>query len=489
MVFTFLLFLALGNMGNAQSFCGTVTDEATIQRLKENIRNADLNVTRSGVTFVPITFHLIAEDDGTGRITEERVLENFCKLNADFAPYNMQFYIPNGFNYVDNSALYTASGSNSEVLSILVDNTMNVLIGNTTGDGGCFGVLGFYSPSQDIIFMTSCTVNSSSFALSHEVGHFFSLPHTFLGWENTNYNVGEPAPPTINWANVENVARSGPDANCNNSGDFFCGTNPDYNFGLTWNGEMCNYTANALDPLGVPVDPDEDNFMGYFFDCDSHQFSNDQVATIFADYANRTFINGNPGGDISSDAILQSPVNTTVNFNSVEFHWAPVVNATEYIIEVNRTPFFNATFIVDYAVVNATNFTSNQLADNQTYYWRVKPQNNYDFCQDFSEGATFMTGMVTNVENPGLVESFLVYPNPTSGYAEISLDIHLNDYFEGEVFISDIHGKQVYLQKLMLNAGFNAHKLPVTNLPEGIYIVAVRGVNDVYYQSLIVTNK
>ncbi|MEM7102690.1 MAG: zinc-dependent metalloprotease [Bacteroidota bacterium] len=472
--------------------CGTMPNANEVERLRANILNSDVELHKSGgVIFVPVTFHLVAETNGSGRIDEEPVLDNLCKLNTDYAPYGMQFFKHGEFNLINNSGIYASTASPFVIALNKVPNTINVFIGNTTGGGGCFGVLGFYSPSSDYIFMTSCTVNGSSFALSHEVGHFFSLQHTFFGWEDTDYTPGQNAPFLVSYIgqswDVEKAARTGPDANCDDSADLFCDTPPDYNFGLGWPGPVCNYTANALDPLGVPVDPMEENFMGYFFGCASYAFSPGQEAAVFADHASRTFLTGNPGGDITSEANLLSPINTTVLFNSVNFSWSSVTNATEYQIEVNRTPTFIPNFIVDFATVSTNSYTSTALLDNQTYYWRVRPINNYDTCMDFNDGESFMTGTPTSVnEIPG-VNGFNVYPNPAERESSVNIDLNIETGISAEIKVYSLSGQVINAASHDFQSGSNSYQLSTASLQMGMYIISIQAEEGVIYKKLLIS--
>ncbi len=93
-------------------------------------------------------------------------------------------------------------------------NALNVFTNGSAGGG----VAGYYSRRGDYVFILNSYANGGSTTITHELGHFFTLPHTFYGWEGTNaralYN-SVPAPDSIldshgEKKEVEFVARTGP---------------------------------------------------------------------------------------------------------------------------------------------------------------------------------------------------------------------------------------------------------------------------------------
>lgn len=464
--------------------CGTNSQAEDIQRLLRNKQFVkEFGIEKDGLTtLIPLKLHLVGRNDGSGRISELDALEGICKLNEDFAPLDMRFYLYEGFNYIDNSTLYDLQYPNVPfIVQILYqqqkeDNAVNIFIGNGLSSGNS----GYYTYGQDIIYMDRTYVNDRDGILAHEMGHFFSLLHTFYGWENTEYDPDSPTPETViyngNTYNVEYVDRS---VNCENSGDFFCGTPADYI--LNWGGG-CNYTGGAVDPDGVLIDPDEANHMAYysFANCAEYHFSEDQMEAIMGDYLSRpalTIPTPPAEEDITEVAALNSPIEGAFveNFDNVEFTWAAVPNATHYLIQVSPISIFS--IIDDYAIITDTSYVSTILRSGRdNYYWRVWAFSDYDFCNfNFSETGLFATGeLSTTVEEISTDLDANLFPNPTSSKA-FSIDINLEEASELQVEIMDLHGKLVLpsiTQQLL--AGNN--RIPVTaNLPSGIYLVQLRG--------------
>lgn len=465
--------------------CG-VTSSVDVERLTANLEAAQTLEARSGVQYLPVTMTLIANDDGSGLITENAALDGFCRLNQNFEDLGIQFYLRNGFRYVYDSNFYPINGQgNQNPSSLKIPNTINIFVSEifTEGSVGCSGVLGFYSPPNDYIAIEKCILNGESFALSHEMGHFFSLNHTFLGWENEEYNANEPTPQFINGIRVEYADGS----NCSIAADRICDTPPDYNFGFGASG--CNYTGNAVDPAGNAVEPDETNFMGYFFNCSEYNFSPIQQDVIHADIASRFFVNDSPNtAAINDEATLSYPINgeTTPN-NNVTLSWSTVTGATDYLVEINRFANFSPSFAVESAVVSTNSFTATDLLPNANYYWRVRPFNETHTCTDYTS-AFFKTGELVDVVEIEGIESLRLYPNPSSDAAHVLLEINTKTTFDAQVQLYDTQGKMIRQFTHQFNAGANSAKINTENLSQGTYILAVHSDNGVAYQRLLITN-
>ena len=67
-------------------------------------------VQRGVQKYIPVTFHLVAQPQVTGRVTEENVLLQVASINASYADQEAKFYIDR-FNYFDNDAVYNTPAS------------------------------------------------------------------------------------------------------------------------------------------------------------------------------------------------------------------------------------------------------------------------------------------------------------------------------------------------------------------------------------------
>ena len=499
---TVLFFLVFHSYFSAQinphGQCGYLAPHSEVDRLLKNKALIQANGNPEGNTnYIPIQFHIVGTNGGTGYIKLEEVFEGLCKLNEDFADTNLQFYFNGNFNYINMSAMYdlefpqVPSSVNAEYANNAVDDAIDIFIGNGLSSGNS----GYYTSGLDIIYMDKTYINSVDNILAHEMGHYFSLMHPFFGWENTEYDPDNPTPTTVIYFgqtyNVEYVDRA---INCEDSGDYLCGTPADYIW--DWDGG-CNYTGGAVDPDSVLIDPDEANFMGYysFSGCLDYFFSDDQKDVMSMDYQNRPEIN-----QISPPNLV--PINeTTTNvtppidslieiYSNVELEWEPVPNATHYLLQVSRLSSFF--FMEEEVLLTGTNFTATNLAKNKDYYWRVYAMNHAATCTlTASEKFTFSTGdaepvSIKNIDIEKLEIS--ISPNPTSKNSSainVWLEKSLQDV---QLEIFDINGKMIFEKNIeQLNSGWSSLLIEnEVNFQNGVYLITFKNQDILQTEKLVV---
>ncbi len=279
---SFLVLVLLSSFAlTAQDFhrCGvTLEDDAFIKlRLRKN-KEAIANTieNRGGVLYVPVKFHLGANTDGTGRIDETALFRQLCRLNEDFAPANMVFYLTEN-NYLNHSGVFTApylgSSHNTMVAqkNLHGQNVLNiftVLTADNPNDSSAGTVLAYYNPTGDYIVIRNDELTAANQNLSHEIGHFFSLSHPFVGWECGPYDPtrdGNPltitsVPVDCGWGSlIEKV-----NGNCNTAADEICDTPPDYLFAFSSLNTGCGLNTQVLDIDGNEILTLANNYMSYF---------------------------------------------------------------------------------------------------------------------------------------------------------------------------------------------------------------------------------
>ena len=278
-----LLLLGFNTTIQAQSTqyraqCGlsAAEGEAIKNRMLDNRRQrADLLATfergrgNDSTVYVPIQFHIVRATDGSGGETVKDVLDNLCKLNEDYLHLNVEFYLAGPIRYINQDLLYEGSlvnGVDDYYMGLYkVDGVVNIFIGNNIDNGSAGGTtLGYYTPALDVMYAIRASVNRTATTLTHELGHFFSLPHTFNGWENLQYGTvmanttGRTPSVTTAGVPVEVIIRSGGQENCQIAGDAFCDTDPNYLFGFygsTYN-NGCDFAGTATDPNGWMFRPE-----------------------------------------------------------------------------------------------------------------------------------------------------------------------------------------------------------------------------------------
>lgn len=507
-ILTFLtIALFTTTFGYAQEIinpCGTVGElkDMVEARALQNLSTlAEEPLEFRDVQYIPIRFHLVGKSDGAGRVTEQRVLDQLCILNQDYAPMDIQFYLKGNdfFNYINNTTVYDnhANAINTFMTFQRDNGAINVYIVNDAtppGDQSLGTTLGYYYPivGKDWVVVRKDEVGDLKSTLPHEIGHFFSLLHPHNGWDATPWStqIGNPAP-SISPGQVPTERADG--SNCETAGDYLCDTPADYN-GFGWGD--CDYQGGAQDPTGVEIDPEERLFMGYYLNCnrDEYFFSDMQQDMVLTDLASgqRNYIRPpyTPSPEVTEAAAPQEPSEgeITPSFGNVYFEWSEVPNATGYLLEVAR----NSTFtITPHRVV--TSNTSVNISDiftaDRKYYWRVRPFNDLYSCVDFSEPVSFTTGTVQTAANElEMVNSWSVNPNPVATEAQVNVQVNAATAFEGNVTLHSINGALVQEvgQKNFI-AGENNFLLATNRLNSGVYFISIQTDGGRINKRLIVT--
>ena len=520
-----LIFTPLSIKTKAQtprtSVCGlTPQDARTIYNDMIELRQRHpIVASNRAVAYVPVWFHLVAKNDGTGRVSMIKVLEMLCEWNRLYSAngVELQFYIK-GINNINSTTLYdgarTFAGENLTRSSKKNDG-INVFIVNSADDPSQPNstILGYYLNSgtgvpyeADWLVMIKQQVSTlGAVTIAHEIGHFFSLPHTFFGWESCPFqptSTAPCAPATVSCFDgstytVENAARTGAIANCATAADGFCDTPPDYNLGYGYAG--CSYIGLACDPKGIKIDPDEKNIMGYFVGCES-TFSPLQKTAMKNNYINqaqRAYIRaGNLTPSASAFTLaaptLLAPIGgvQTKNFNNFTLSWQSVLNATAYVVEISKSATFfdSRTFI---ATSNALNINASMALgyftlSNITYYWRVKPYNNFAACGTISAAQTFKSGTLNPTNEMGGISSFDVSPTPLSKNAVLSLNLTTETTFDAQIKLYNVSGKLMKTEKRTFEAGFSSQTMSVSDLNSGLYILTIESEKGVLNKKIVI---
>jgi len=274
-----VLFLGLGSSNaEAQSIhnhamCGVGLNEGQAikdrmldnrRRKAELLQQFESSRGNDSTVWVPVQFHIVNKSDGTGGESVNDILANLCRLNADYKHINVEFYLAGPIRVINQDLLYTNTiGDEMGTFFMTLyrrPGMVNIYIGNQVIGGIAGGtVAGYYTSGIDVIYAIKGSVHGNGTTLTHELGHFFSLPHTFFGWENSQYGpvvdntTGRTPTVTPNGWPVENIIRSGGTENCQIAADAFCDTDANYYFGFfgnTYNNGGCTYAATAHDPTG-----------------------------------------------------------------------------------------------------------------------------------------------------------------------------------------------------------------------------------------------
>ena len=506
------LMRGIGQVGES---CGTSVEDLKLIR-EQLVKNktflaSHVLETRGSVYYVPVTFHLVAAADGSGRALESDILDMLCQVNATYntnfqkVGQVIQFYIKS-IQYINNNDLYN-SAKGSKASTVMLNNkatdALNLYVVNSMGVGS-EGVLAYYTAGDGnygydwVVITIPQATGATAATAAHEFGHFFSLLHTFSGWEQGGYSPGTCAAATTPLGNTtELVSRDATAGNCNIAGDMLCDTPPDYNFGFGNTG--CTYTQNALDPKCVKVSPDILNLMGYFIGCES-TFSTQQKQAMLADYTSNSYRNyikqGSPPDltEITAVPNLTQPVNAAVNAYSdlVTFNWSAVKGASYYLLEYSKYQSFIVAqhlFVTNKNTMTVSNRTQpGSFLASSKYYWRVRPFSPYKSCTSWSAVNNFTTGTLSGLEEVAGLSSFEVYPNPVGKSHEIHCLVQSSEAIKGTIQLFSMTGQVVHEQAVEFSAGVSSSFINTEALSVGIYILTLKSGVGIVSRKIIISD-
>lgn len=240
------LFLATFSLSAQVKKTGTVPVKQN--SVKTNQKNNQPVPTMQAGSTAPIqclnkrlslAIHIVTDSLNMPNITQADITTGLATLNADFAPICLSFFICKQdtiYNY--KYYQFDQVKETPEVHNLYeVHNMINVYI---VGSIVPAPEAGFASMGADYMVLThSCVLDGKCW--SHEMGHFFSLPHTF------DTSVG---------AELVN------ESNCATAGDLICDTPADINPAPVSN-SGCQWTGTNVDANGDFYTPIIGNIMSY----------------------------------------------------------------------------------------------------------------------------------------------------------------------------------------------------------------------------------
>ncbi len=244
-LFVFLtLFLALTDL-QAQK-CGTIVTEEQMEFIISIEEKGRYSTERTKAVDirVPIQFHFVTRDDGSGGLSSAEAINILNRLNGYYSRADMEFFFFNDVNLIRQTEDYDWDGSEGNVAaSNDIRGVINVYFFNSIVTNGT-PLCGYtrFPPSSDRVFVTySCVTGGTT--LEHELGHYFTLFHTHG---------------TTNTGTTDELVNG---SNCSNAGDRLCDTPADPN--LSGKVSNCVYVGNDTDANGDIYNPQVENIMSY----------------------------------------------------------------------------------------------------------------------------------------------------------------------------------------------------------------------------------
>lgn len=365
--------------------------KAWVQQNAANYRNV-----KSGTIYMPIKAHIVGRDNGTGYYSLATLLQVICELNTRYQPVGFYFYLDPTIDYINNSLFYEDGSSQDAYTSMGTNNVADEI--NMYFVQASPGLCGYYAPWLDCVCIIGSCGQPGGTTITHELGHFFSLPHTFNGWEGGNI----PGPGQLELVNG---------SNCSTSGDYFCDTPADY-LSDRWN---CPYIGSKTDPNGTPYNPDPTFYMSYASDVCTNRFSNLQIGAMQANANTRvTLINQ---GTPNLSSVTQVPTNCTpsnfdfnLNPSFTKLHWSKPLNADYSLLQIAS---FGGGAILKEVITIDSIFNLTGLTANTPFQWRVRGFNAGNTCNNttlFSSWNTFSTGdfstSTTSIDQTSAIYAF-----------------------------------------------------------------------------------
>ena len=497
---TFLMFCLTPAL-QAQFFCGMSATDCNMvkeQMLKNREEMRDFSHDRNAVTYVPVRFFLVADSDGSGRGTESSCMTALCNLNLNYAELEIHFYLKE-FKYLDNGDIYDDPMDSGfwDIWDAMEYNAINVFVVQEPGGGAA----AYYQPPASGPSRRDWVVCAKQYmgdarVLTHEFGHFLSLPHPFNGWEppsppdnESGWNLTAHGNPVNQfWApdgstQVELVNGS----NCTVAGDAICDTPADYMFPSG----NCTYNDGVMDKNDELLEPQLENYMNYHFGCDNYFFTEGQkdeiINSLFSSSRNYIRPNYDPNtAEITDDINVIAPEhNEDLTYHqNVYLHWEAVEGADSYILDI----FSGVLTIREVVHTNYRKFT-NELPANKTFLWKVLPYNEGYPCSNFSSTFKFRTGEgVNNTDEIDEVSEFQVIPNPVYAGSNINVSVTSSTNFEATVSLVSMTGQVIStFENYEFKTGNASLEIETNDLSAGVYFVNIQSENGVLNKKIILS--
>ena len=422
--------------------------------------------TTAGTDTVPLTIHIVGTTTptaaGYGFYPLATLWKMLCNTNQRYQSAGIHFQVKWPIRYIKNSSYYQHSAYDGYDMMQQhnVANTINVYFVEEPA-----GACGYFSPGADGLAIAKSCGSTTSTTLTHELGHFLGLPHTFSGWESGNMP-----------SNPEKVTR-GAGANCSSAGDGFCDTEADYQS----NRWQCPYAGNMTDVNGDSYRPDSSMYMGYAGDACMSRFSAMQIAYMqnrLATHPNRTPL---LAYNAQAYQALDTPVMTypvdSMYANDRAIRWQAVPGADYYHVQVNRLPIEQ--LMLDTVVSGTSLLTSYAVLNYNRYRVRITPLASSNVCADkireriyhYSPNATATSLGGTAAADASTVA---VFPNPAGAQG---WTVAMGSVPRGTVTVTLVAPSGAVVRSLRtehIGGAFNT-RLDAQGLVNGLYFIRVQG--------------
>jgi len=479
--------------------CGT--ENFRSDWLKKFQNNIEQYTDKSGETiYIPLSVAIVGTDVGTGFFSESTVLEALCTLSEDFEETDMIFYLKE-IRWIEDSDFFEHETVIDGAYKMFEYNDELALNCYILGDpaGNC----GYNLPYAGIALATGCT-SPTDHTWAHEIGHAFSLPHPFLGWEGgvsydgtAGHNFNDPAPEyvlydytsfkdsliqdtlIVDTAFVELMDRS----NCAFAADGFCDTEADY-LAQRWacDSDGMSFTEQT-DPTGIKFNSDASLFMSYGFDACANRFTADQSLAMYnnaIEEKTELTLDINPSISIPADEefVLNPPIDSELDGLEIGFSWDPIENADFYLLQAGLGETLNLVYFD--TIVTSSEALVSDLPTNFDLFWKVTAFNSTEFCAAMSsEIIAFEPTDVSSLSEDVNLAQISIVPNLFSGNASMKIMADGLSFKSFKIYSSEggvmDYGIIGEAQTIELNE----------SLPAGLYFLQISDGNNQYLERIM----
>lgn len=479
--------LALADMATAQlPFCGTRTSDQ--QHMLDAVQfQAGRGRKDQGTVYIPLKVHSVTNDGSTSHYSAWALFESLCTLNADFLPSGIQFFLEEDIHYIANTSWNHHPEYEKGEEMMLQNNVPGMVNCYIVSDpaGNC----GYFTYAGDAVALNKSCLGVRSHTWAHELGHFFSLPHTFYGWEGVDYSNGKKTSEYQSRVStqIENKER----ILCRHQADRFCDTYPDY-ISNRWTCSPDGFSQIIMRDLhDSTFRADGSLFMSYSGDLCMNRFSADQMDAMHQSIEGPRFDLQRP--DILPRSLGADSLNLiypgegqTVGGKKLQLTWEKVAGASYYVLQISRTNNFSVVIKNHLLRTNAALIDS--LTPGKDYWWRVRAYNEFVFCGIESSVGTFTTeSLPVSVWDQGEPHrTLIISPNPvvSGSYVQVMTadrqygngpaELHdlqgnvfakLNPIWQGEICYLQIppEAKGMFILRLITSSGPSQTKLIINN--------------------------
>jgi hypothetical protein len=164
--------------------------------------------------------------------------------------------------------------------------------------------------------------------------------------------------------------------------------------------------------------------------------------------------------------------------------WEGLTGILEYEVSFSAQSNFSTLIAHDIIPAAESQFIVPVVLEKETqYYWRVRAINGLD-SSSWSSVWSFITLPPVGIGEPGLAGKVSIYPNPVKD----NLFIRLADQnsLSFNLTITDLLGKTVINEDIVLESLNETEKIDVANLKDGIYMMRISDGENIYTRKIII---